>query len=170
MRTGKKAPPIENAYSRSNAGTKSTLSPALSAQIVEMARNGKINAEIITFLGIPEDTFYTWTARNTADLKDRIDNARRSYLLDISEQALTKLAQSKSERIQLDAVKYLSERLGKKWYATRQEYQQLEEDEGKELEPENKEKLQKLLNPLQTKDENPASSPILSPIQPQKEG
>ncbi len=150
-RTGKKAQPIENAYPE-NRGTRSKLAPELTAQIVGMARNGKINAEIITFLGIPEDTFYTWIERNTYNLKDLIAEARRAHMLDKAEEIGVALLNSKNERIRLEMLKHLTETLGKKWYSKREEHKLLEDDEGTQLEPENKEKLDKLLSPLQSKD------------------
>lgn len=158
MRTGKKAAPIEGRYTRKHCGAPSTLTVELTTQIVGMARNGHINQEIIDTLGFPSDTFYTWIERNTNDLKDRIADARRSYLLDMSEQQLTKLANSKNERIKLQAVMYLSETLGKRWYSKREEHKVIEDGEGVELEPENKEKLDKLLA------QNPAPS-VVSPLQ-----
>lgn len=162
-RTGKKATPIAK-YSGEHRGAASTLTPVISSQIVSLAKRGLTNVEIYSQLGIPEDTFYTWHERNTFEIKDKLGESRRAYLLDVAEQGLTKLAKSKSERIQLDALKYLSERLGKRWYATRQESQAIDPDEGKEIEPENKEKIERLLitkKPLQTKD----ALPIVSPLQ-----
>lgn len=127
------------------AGTYSTLTPELCVRILTDVKNGKINQEIIDGLGIPQDTFYSWLARNTLELKDKIANARRDYLLDLAEEKLTKLGNSKNERIQLQAIIFLAERLGKKWYANKEQHELLQDDEGKQLEPENKERLDKLL-------------------------
>ena len=128
-----------------------------------MAKSGAINKEIIERLGISENTWYTWLSRNTNSLSEKLGDWRRQFLLAESEQALTSLTRSKNERIKLEAVKFAAERLGKKWYATREEHKVLEDNEGTELEPENKAKIDKLLG--KTSAAPSESAPILSPIQ-----
>lgn len=161
-RTGKKAPPIDKygLHKQDNRGANTVMTPAILLQIEELVKGGKTNPEVITILGINDNTWYSWLFRDTQGLSEKIGEWRRAYLLAFAEQQLTKLANSKSERIALDAVRFLAERLGKKNYATRQEYQQLDENEGKELEPENKEKLKKLLQ------DKPKTENILSPFTP----
>ena len=90
------------------------------------------------------------------------------YLLNLAEDTFVTLAKSKNERIKLQAVLHLSETLGKKFYSKREEHKVIEEGEGEELEPENKERLDKLLKiaivekPLQDKAqiENKESAPL----------
>jgi len=153
MRTGKKAPPKDR-YSIDNRGTFSVLTPELILQIEQLVKAGLTNPEIIEKLALNDNTWYSWLSRDTQGIRDKIGEWRRAYLLDISEQGLTKLTKSANERIRLEAIKFTAERLGKSWYSTRNEYA-IDEKEGKELEPENKEKLEKLL----------INKPIISPIQ-----
>ncbi len=146
-RTGKKASPKENpAYKLyENRGTYCTLTDELISQIEMMIKSGYDNQKIIVTLGVPESTWYHWLYRDTRSLKEKVGEWRREYLLAIAEDGLSSLANSKSERIRLDALKFLAERLGKRNYATRSEHQTIDENEGKELEPENKEKIERLL-------------------------
>lgn len=151
-------------YSLENRGAPSVLTLELTTQIKEMVKGGMINAEIIAKLGVTESTWYCWLSRNTHSITENIQLWRRDYLLDNAEQKLTKLSNSKNERIQLEAIKFAAERLGKKWYSTREEHKVIEDGEGTQLEPENKDRIDKLLQST-----NEKIAPILSPISPSKD-
>lgn len=169
-RTGKKALPINGRYQKaiSNKGAPSTLSDDIILRIEELVKSGADNQKIIAELGIPESTWYFWLYRDTRDLAQRVGQWRREYLLNLAEDTFVTLAKSKNERIKLQAVLHLSETLGKKFYSKREEHKMIEEGEGEELEPENKERLDKLLKiaivekPLQDKAqiENKESAPL----------
>ncbi len=166
-RTGKKAPPIDRygLHKQDNRGANTVLTPEVMVQIEKLAKDGKTNPEMIALLGVNDNTWYSWMYRDTQGLSEKLGDWRRTYLLSIAEQGLAQLANSKSERIRLDAIRFLAERLGKRNYATRQENQAIDPEEGKEIEPENKEKIERLLI---NKDIIKKSDPVLSPIQQDK--
>lgn len=166
-RTGKKATPIDKygLHKQENRGAPTLLTEELILQIEELVKSGANNQKIITTLEIDDKTFYSWLYRNTQGIKDKLPEWRREYLLSVAEEGFTDLAKSKNERIRLESMKFLTERLGKKWYSTREEHKLLEDNEGSQLEPENKERIDKLLTTPQ--DSVQSSSPVLSPIQPE---
>ena len=145
-----KPSPLYDPSNKNRAGTYSTLTTDVLTQIELMVKDGMKNVEIYTALGIPFTTWYTWLARNTQELAYKIKDWRREFLLDASEQELTQLITEPNPRIRLDAVKHLTETLGKHWYSRREQYELLKDNEGVELEPANKEKLDKLLAREQT--------------------
>lgn len=145
MNTHTKPSPQYDPSHRQERGTYSTLTTELITQIELLVKDGMRNKEIYTTLGIPFTTWYSWLGRNTKELAYKITEWRREYLLDTAEQELTQLITEPNPRIRLEAVKHLTETLGKQWYSKRQQHELLRDNEGAQLEPENKEKLYRLL-------------------------
>lgn len=148
MAKAKPKPNSKYNYSE-NRGMYCNLTEDLTIQIIEAIKQGKNNKETFEMFNIPEQTFYTWLSRNTNSLNDKIGEARRDYMMKVAEEGLSELATNKDPRIKLETIKFISERLDKKHYSTRTETKEIDPNENNTLEPETKERLDKLLSPIQ---------------------
>ena len=128
MRKGQKKGQYKN-INLDNLNGNSTLTVDVLANVERLLLQGKSDVEIYTELQIPRRTWETWKSTNYKGFETFFVETRRKAILLLAEKNLLELQTNEDAKIRLDASKFVSERLGKQWYSTRQETKELPKDE-----------------------------------------
>lgn len=102
---------------RKKPGPKSLLTDSVILQMRNLVLDGKSTREVASTLGINEITLYDWKSNDYMQLATKWSTWQRERLLKIAEKNWNELANSEDERIKLEATRFISETLGKKWYS-----------------------------------------------------